>query len=160
MVKTNNPINIHKVISPFDINTVTWNSQLSYSNKIEGVINGVVYDEYNNFDITNLVKEWYLEPSKNYGVLLKTGDLEENNLNESYNFLSSEYVNNPLWSEVWVYPEPGPKLTIEFTPTLGINQYNYDTGGRLTSIFLASGGRINFEYDFNGNIKRRVYSPQ
>jgi S1-C subfamily serine protease len=62
---------LYKVTSSWNENSVTWNSQPTYSStgiKVQVVSQGVY--EY-EFDITSIVKEWLSNPSTNYGFVIK-----------------------------------------------------------------------------------------
>ena len=62
---------LYKVTSSWNENSVTWNSQPTYSStgvKAQVVSLGVYRYE---FDITNIVKEWLSNPATNYGFIIK-----------------------------------------------------------------------------------------
>ncbi|MFZ4631863.1 MAG: trypsin-like peptidase domain-containing protein [Patescibacteria group bacterium] len=62
---------LYKVTSSWNENSVTWNSQPTYSStgiKAQVVSQGVYKYE---FDVTSIVKEWLSNPSTNYGFVIR-----------------------------------------------------------------------------------------
>jgi hypothetical protein len=96
---------LKKVISPWDETTVTWNT--APATTMDGAVSlsksSSVNQDYPDIDITNLVKDWYSNPSTNYGVML---ELVNKTLYSSMKFCSSDA------SEF----NKRPKLEICYTP--------------------------------------------
>lgn len=114
---SNTTVNVHKVTSSYDTNTVTWATQPTFSTTVEAA-NTEDTVGYKYFTVSNLVKGWYDSPSSNYGVMLKYPDTEEGSAGRK-SFNSSEFNN-------WDGTSFGkPKLVIEFRPIelLGITDY-------------------------------------
>ncbi|MBT9774692.1 DNRLRE domain-containing protein, partial [Coprococcus catus] len=64
-------IDVHKVTGSWDHKTLTWDNRPGYDGQ---VIDYAVYQtdeaDQQGFDITNLVKDWYMN-GKNYGLMVK-----------------------------------------------------------------------------------------
>ncbi len=92
-------INVHKVPSSWDTNTLTWNTQPSMGSMISSLTLGdrrgktSGYDEYN---VTQWVKSHYSNPSTDYGICFdpsKGNDLEIAGTNWAC-YISSDYYTN------------------------------------------------------------------
>ena len=76
-----NQINLHKVTASWVQSDMTWEDKADY----DSTVISCDFSDYidadsesdafiNEFDITKLVKEWYEDPTTNYGVMLKNAD--------------------------------------------------------------------------------------
>jgi hypothetical protein len=85
---------VHRILSSFDEDTVTYNSQPSFSATPEAFF--IVGNEINTYlrvDVTKPVKEWYEGRFINYGLLIKASDENSNSL---VGFYSRFYSNEAL----------------------------------------------------------------
>jgi hypothetical protein len=73
--------------------------------------------KYTYFIVNDLVKDWYNNPSTNYGVLIKYTTAVENNLKPKKMFYSSEYTTGTIYTK--------PKLVVNYRPNgeYGITDY-------------------------------------
>ncbi|HUX55281.1 MAG TPA: DNRLRE domain-containing protein [Williamwhitmania sp.] len=94
---------LNKIISPWDENSVTWNTQPQITSKYEVILPASQFDnqDYLNIDITDMVQEMIKTPSKNFGLMIRL--LNENNYRRVI-FGSSDNPNS----------QKRPKLVIEF----------------------------------------------
>ncbi|MBK9722461.1 MAG: DNRLRE domain-containing protein [Saprospiraceae bacterium] len=86
----NNACYLRKIISNWDENSVTWNTapnSTATGAQYLKTSNSMIQD-YPNIDITDFVKEWYKNPSSNYGMILS---LEDKSLFNSMKLCSSDY---------------------------------------------------------------------
>lgn len=110
-------VNLHKLTSSFATTSVTWANQPSFA-PTEIASSNKSTQGYTYFPVTDLVKEWYETPAKNYGVVLKYPDsLEGSATRKSY--YSTELIteDGSLFGK--------PKLLVEFRPSelLGLTDY-------------------------------------
>ena len=129
----NNACLLEVVTSPWNENTITWNTKPSIT------LNGAVYlptstlsnQDYPNIGVTDIVSSWYNNPSSNYGLML---EIIDKSLFNSMKFCSSNYpdtskrpkleicyllatgIENNIKNEVNIKISPNPclsNLTIE-----------------------------------------------
>ncbi len=85
----------HRIATPWDINTATWNNcpqfQLDPPESASTVVAGAV--TWLSWDITNLVQDWVSGEHPNYGVLLRKTN--ENSGSTIMIAWSSRYTDNP-----------------------------------------------------------------
>ena len=104
---TGKEIDAYKMLGDWSENEITWNGYKALNGgnpadtKIEAFALSPEKSEYNVFDVTNLVKYWYRNPSKNFGIVLKAKD------NRYYTeYASSRYSpslsNHPCFSIAYV----------------------------------------------------------
>ena len=136
---------MHEVESSWDESTITYNNMPKYnSNSIieyKNLSKEFEYDEedeknneYDNWDITNLVEKWYSNPESNYGVMLET----YNTMPSYSGIFSSELKKHPYGNN--------PYLTIEFT-SLTNSAYS-----NSRDINIGRAGNVNVN-DFDGNVR-------
>jgi hypothetical protein len=96
-------VKLHKISSPWDEATTTWNT-------FNGAFDSQIEDQFLvpspgwlTFDVTGLVQEWVEEETENYGMLMEQG------LDYLVNFLSGYFS-----SEYEAQPDKQPYLEIEF----------------------------------------------
>ena len=136
----NKEIDLYKVLTAWDFSTVTWSSfQPDSTSSVErehisAVAATCGQNKFNQFDITDLVKFWYANPSQNFGVLLESWKESSNWYTEyrSSNY-NSTYSGHPYFSIIYV---SSTGLEDRFT-------YHSQSAGR------AGTGAIN---DFSGNL--------
>ena len=136
----NKEIDLYKVLKTWDFDTVTWsNFQPDSATSVErGHISAVAataqQNEFNQFDITALVKYWYENPTQNFGVMLESWKESSNWYTEyrSSNY-NSTYSGHPYFSIIYVN---STGLENRFT-------YHSQSAGR------AGTGSVN---DFSGNL--------
>ena len=136
----NKEIDLYKVLTAWDFSTVTWSSfQPDSTSSVErehisAVAATCGQNKFNQFDITDLVKFWYANPSQNFGVLLESWKESSNWYTEyrSSNY-NSTYSGHPYFSIIYV---SSTGLEDRFT-------YHSQSAGR------AGMGAIN---DFSGNL--------
>ena len=136
----NKEIDLYKVLTAWDFSTVTWSSfQPDSTSSVErehisAVAATCGQNKFNQFDITDLVKFWYANPSQNFGVLLESWKESSNWYTEyrSSNY-NSTYSGHPYFSIIYV---SSAGLEDRFT-------YHSQSAGR------AGTGAIN---DFSGNL--------
>ena len=127
-------------MTAWDFSTVTWSSfQPDSTSSVErehisAVAATCGQNKFNQFDITDLVKFWYANPSQNFGVLLESWKESSNWYTEyrSSNY-NSTYSGHPYFSIIYV---SSTGLEDRFT-------YHSQSAGR------AGTGAIN---DFSGNL--------
>ncbi|MEG2018330.1 MAG: DNRLRE domain-containing protein, partial [Clostridium sp.] len=128
-------IDIHKVNSSWNSNTVTWNNQPQFNSNIEDYQIMGNYGPY-TWDITGIVKDWYVT-GENNGLLVK-----HRHENPGY-----ANINDYLSSDTSADFEAGrPQVTIFYINNSGIEGYwNYHS---------QAVGRAGVSYtnDFNGNV--------
>ena len=108
-VEYNKEIDLYRIKTEWSYNTVTWNSFQPDStesverNRVSAVAATTVQDQFNQFDITRLVKLWYETPSENYGLILESWKESSNWYTEyrssDYN---SSYSGHPYFSIIYV----------------------------------------------------------
>ena len=132
---TSNPIEIHKVLSTWESETMTWSNQPSFNPLVEDY--SIVEDMgYYSWDITDVVRGWY--EGENTGLMLKAPNWVENTTSTtSYRkqFMSSDYSEYVR-----------PILTMVFRNTNGLESYWDYTS---SSAGRAGTGSIN---DYTGNL--------
>lgn len=130
---TERRIDIHKVTKDWDHNTINWNNKPAYDTR---VIDYCTFtnskQEYRYFNITNLVKDWYLNDD-NCGLLMKDSE-EKGNYTE---YLSSDCHDD--------YASIRPCIEIHYVNNTGLEDYwTYHSH----SVGRAGTGYVN---DYNGN---------
>ena len=127
-------IDVHKVTGSWDHKTLTWDNKPGYD---EQVIDYAVYQtdgqDTQGFDITNLVKDWYMN-GKNYGLLVK--DHTETGHYTEYASADIHEDNAPL----------RPRILIQYVSYSGLESfwtYHSQSAGRAGTI------HIN---DYTGNL--------
>ena len=141
-------IDVHKVTGSWDHKTLTWDNRPGYD---EQVIDYAVYQtdeaDQQGFDITNLVKDWYMN-GKNYGLMVKdhteTGHYTEYasaDIHEDFASLRPhiliQYVNYSGLESFWTYHSQSAGRA----GTIHINDY---TGNLILEheTFSLSGSRL------------------
>ena len=141
-------IDVHKVTGSWDHKTLTWDNKPGYD---EQVIDYAVYQtdgqDTQGFDITNLVKDWYMN-GKNYGLMVKdhteTGHYTEYasaDIHEDFASLRPhiliQYVNYSGLESFWTYHSQSAGRA----GTIHINDY---TGNLILEheTFSLSGSRL------------------
>ncbi len=135
-------IDVYKIIKSWSESTTSWSSfnPNSSSSVDTSRIQNIAFSAYpgyiNSIDITTLVKEWYLDPSSNHGVLLRLKT--EGGSNPPYvEYTSSNY--NPNY-------ELHPYFSIIYINSTGLEgRFNYSGHG----VGRAGTGNINL---FSGNL--------
>ena len=114
-------VDAHKITAAWNMSTVTWNNMPS----VESIVTDYdIFEEmteatWRKFNITRIVKYWYENPDKNFGVMLKgantTGTYAENGVKaymytERYNQIEDAYPqilityrNNKGLEDYWTY---------------------------------------------------------
>ncbi|MGE4273545.1 MAG: DNRLRE domain-containing protein [Desulfitobacterium sp.] len=137
------PVGVHQVLTGYDVKAVNWASRPAYKATPEYTVSDFT-GNYDYFNVTNLVKNWYANPSQNHGVMFKYSDANETNYSRR-TFHSMDWIN-PNGSQIGQ-----PKLVITFMPKelLGITDYWHYT----PDIFNGEGVGVvnvlngNFVYD-------------
>ncbi len=95
---------IQRVTEPWDENTVTWNTQPKVTSTNEVVLHKSEYSfqDYENIDITQLVKDILENPDNNFGFMISVKDAS---LYKCLIFASSDNPN----------PDLHPKLVVNYT---------------------------------------------
>lgn len=119
-------IEIHKINSSWTESNATWNSMNDkFDDRIETCFygggssfdtNDDVLWEHHYANITNLVKQWYID-TENYGIMLKTSD---ETANDSDNTFTPKFVTN---ANIISGDNPQPKLEITYRNQNGIENY-------------------------------------
>ena len=135
-------IDIHKMTENWDETTASWNNLY---NKYDSRITDYAKYRYNNnepikfyyFDITSIVKDWYVT-GNNYGLVLKDNK-ETNNISDSDAYFYSANVNV-------AYINARPMIQIVYRNQTGIEDYQ--------TYHTQSIGRAGTVYtnDYNGNL--------
>ena len=154
-------VHLHRILDAWDSTKVTWNTMPRYDSKIQDC--NIFTDKTGTsvqFDVTELVKDWYAN-GKKYGVLLKDKD-EVGNYTEYLSSDSSDdfavlrpkvlvsYVNYAGIQSYWTYHSQD----IRRAGTVYVNDYN----GNLVfkhPIDVISGNRMPYELNlfYNSNDK-------
>ncbi|NPD46508.1 DNRLRE domain-containing protein [Lentimicrobium sp. S6] len=95
---------LHRVISPWEENKVTWNTHPEYTdkNKVTIPYSDFPTQNYPNIDVTELVEDMVAMPKKSFGFLLK---LETEEYYRMMNFCSSDHSNPELRPQLKVFCE-------------------------------------------------------
>lgn len=106
--RSNNPLYLCRVTSPWTASSLTWKNKPTRENVVSSLAYAVVPGAYTSFDITKLVKDWYETPSQNYGVVLYNAgswtDLTTTRGTESKRpYFSIVYVNSTGFEDTWTY---------------------------------------------------------
>ena len=146
-------IDVHKVTGSWDHKTLTWDNRPGYD---EQVIDYAVYQtdgqDTQGFDITNLVKDWYMN-GKNYGLMVKdhteTGHYTEYasaDIHEDFASLRPhiliQYVNYSGLEGFWTYhsQSAGRAGTIhinDYTGNLILEHETFSLGGSRLPVGLS-----------------------
>lgn len=127
-------VNLHRILDNWDSTTVTWNTMPKYESRIAEC--NIFSDEIGKsiqFDITEMVKDWYTN-GKAYGVMLKDR-VESGNYNE---YLSSDSGDD--------LAELRPKVFIKYVNYTGLQQY-----WTYHSQDIRRAGTVSIN-DYNGNL--------
>jgi RHS repeat-associated protein len=134
------PVNVHQVLTNYDVKEVRWADRPDFKSTPENTVSTFT-GNYDYFNVTDLVKYWYNNPGKNYGVMFKYDDNAEDS-HARITFHSMDWVN-PDGSQIGK-----PKLVVTFMPTerLGLTDYWEYT----PDLFYGTGsGAVNV---LNGNL--------
>ena len=134
------PINVHALTSTFSSKSVTWASQPKFNTAVSATNNSSSVG-YIEFNVSDLVKSWYENPTSNFGMMLKYPDGNEATVNRK-----SLYSTELLTEDGDLFGKP--KLLVEFRPVelLGLADYWTYT----SDIFQGEGtGVVNV---INGNM--------
>ncbi|WP_078557062.1 DNRLRE domain-containing protein [Bacillus alkalicellulosilyticus] len=135
------PVQAHRLTSPFDPTTVTWNTRPTFASGAAGRGNSTQISEYLYIPVNNLVNNWYNGTTENHGVLLKYSNDHETTISRK-GFRTTEW-NNPDGTNIGK-----PKLVIDFRPNLLLGITDYWT--YTPDIFQGEGtGVVNV---INGNL--------
>lgn len=94
-MEKNSIFSAHMIISEWNIETVNFANQLPLDNNKKAKTEvGCELWEYINFDITYYVKYWLAEPKKNFGLIIKSDNEEDD---ESLIAVSSQRVDYIDW---------------------------------------------------------------
>ena len=146
-------IDVHKVTGSWDHKTLTWDNRPGYDGQ---VIDYAVYQtdgqDTQGFDITNLVKDWYMN-GKNYGLMVKdhteTGHYTEYasaDIHEDFASLRPhiliQYVNYSGLESFWTYhsQSAGRAGTIhinDYTGNLILEHETFSLGGSRLPVSLS-----------------------
>ena len=146
-------IDVHKVTGSWDHKTLTWDNRPGYDGQ---VIDYAVYQtdeaDQQGFDITNLVKDWYMN-GKNYGLMVKdhteTGHYTEYasaDIHEDFASLRPhiliQYVNYSGLESFWTYhsQSAGRAGTIhinDYTGNLILEHETFSLGGSRLPVGLS-----------------------
>ena len=146
-------IDVHKVTGSWDHKTLTWDNRPGYDGQ---VIDYAVYQtdeaDQQGFDITNLVKDWYMN-GKNYGLMVKdhteTGHYTEYasaDIHEDFASLRPhiliQYVNYSGLEGFWTYhsQSAGRAGTIhinDYTGNLILEHETFSLGGSRLPVGLS-----------------------
>ena len=146
-------IDVHKVTGSWDHKTLTWDNRPGYDGQ---VIDYAVYQtdgqDTQGFDITNLVKDWYMN-GKNYGLMVKdhteTGHYTEYasaDIHEDFASLRPhiliQYVNYSGLESFWTYhsQSAGRAGTIhinDYTGNLILEHETFSLGGSRLPVGLS-----------------------
>ena len=146
-------IDVHKVTGSWDHKTLTWDNRPGYDGQ---VIDYAVYQtdeaDQQGFDITNLVKDWYMN-GKNYGLMVKdhteTGHYTEYasaDIHEDFASLRPHilirYVNYSGLESFWTYhsQSAGRAGTIhinDYTGNLILEHETFSLGGSRLPVGLS-----------------------
>lgn len=163
-------IDLHRVTSDWNQNSVCWNSNVQYDSSIVDYqfvqymeSNTANADRWQRFEITDLVRGWYSGEIPNYGIMLRS-DAETNSTQARAWFFSSGYttLSNPRpvllvtyrnmsgYEDYWTYTD----IATGKSGTLSVNNYNgnlvlaqpltLDSGGNLMPV------EIGLIYNSNG----------
>lgn len=86
---SNNSLSVYKNISPYDPQTVTWNTTPETDNVIHLSVSSSDIGNYLKINITDLVNSW-IKNDKNFGITI-----ESNNFYSSLVKFASSYSDNP-----------------------------------------------------------------
>jgi len=100
---TSQQLDIHRITSSWQETTVTWSSQPTFDSVISSSIQGGTGTGWKIWDVTGLVKDWYLGTYQNYGFLVKS-NLETGTTAYLYSFATKENSTNK------------PILRVNYTP--------------------------------------------
>lgn len=94
-----NLLNAYQLLSPWEENTVTWNTQPNF-NSLTPVYSALVSSGFGTieFDLTNLARGWFDGGAVNVGVLI-TGDEVNNHL---VGFFSKQFPNTTFWPRLYI----------------------------------------------------------
>ena len=129
-------IEAHKVLSTWNSQTITWDSQPSFNETIEDYDQVSISDRY-YWEITDVVREWYT--NENTGVMLKAPSSVETGATDNWKkFYSIDY--DKYDTTIWPY------LTIVYRNMNGLEDYWDYTA--------ASAGRAGTGYvnNYTGNL--------
>ncbi len=139
-------INAYQVTSSWNADSLTYNNQpesdgyiLDYmlfaaDNKVQpDYHDNYGYLEFKTIEITNIVRQWYEDTDKNYGILL---DTENENMNKTW-FHSIQNTT---------YEKSRPVLTVSYR-----NQSGYEDYWSYTNVSAGRGGVASVN-NFNGNL--------
>ena len=131
---TSRSVEVHKVLQSWSAKTLTWNNRPLYDDTVEDIIKYTGdKQKYITLDITNLVKNWYINGG-NYGLMIK----DPHELSGYTEFLSSDCHDG--------YQDMRPHIDITYMNYSGLEDYwTYHTqsAGRAGDI------HVN---DYNGNL--------
>ncbi|WP_258099928.1 DNRLRE domain-containing protein [Marinoscillum pacificum] len=98
----NNTFSVNRVLEDWNEMTVTWNNKPEISEEDQVIVENRPGDEidYDNIEVTELVKDMYANPSSNHGLLIKH-DVEA--VYKVAFFASSEHPNESLRPKLEVY---------------------------------------------------------
>ena len=110
-------ITAHRVLQDWESSSITWNNKPLFHEEAEDLCTYTADEaKYVTFDLTRMVKEWYLDDC-NYGVMLK----RENELSGSTVLLSSDY---PYTADTTLRP----RIQIQYRSFSGLeNFWTYHT---------------------------------
>jgi len=101
---------VERIVTPWDENTVTWNSQPNISSKNKSIIRDGV-NNYTNANITNLVQDIYNNKTESFGIRLSCS---VNDYYRGFSFASSEHPNASLRPSLTIVYEPvGAQQTVQ-----------------------------------------------
>ena len=139
-------VNVHEAISDWDEETATWNNNKdNYSSLVRATFYPTYSPDYSipnepvqsNFDLTQLVKEWY-GGKENYGILLKYNNETYTEDCVNYTFYNKEY-------DLEYQTQYRPYLTISYRIQNGIENY-------MDYKQVAYSNGATYINNYNGNI--------
>lgn len=138
-----------EISSPWDENTVTWNTQptINVGNQLTLPQSNSEFDDYLDFDVTAIIQNKYLNPNVSHGFMLS---IINSNYYRQMIFASSDHPN----------PLKRPKLEITYTSTADQEEVNQDIEMSIypnpTTGIVYINSNIPFAYSLTDMLGREV----
>ncbi len=150
-------------------NNETWNTQPTISSTPESTVTNSANNTYWQWNVTNLVKDWYNGVKPNYGLMLKQRD-EFTSLYQSFNSVNSGvntpkitvtyYVNGIGLESFWGYTKDGINVS---NGNLVLQETDLSIPGRGVPVSVTrtynsrkSDGAGMFGYGWTSNVETRL----
>jgi hypothetical protein len=141
---------LQKITSPWQENTVTWNSQPSTTplNQVVLPTSLINTEDYLNIDVTTLINEMFADQNQNYGFMLK---LSTEDLFRCVVFSSSDCADNVLW----------PKLVVTYDGcNLPLNYFTYESDKLHFQFSYNDTTATSWNWDFGNGYFANVANPE